>query len=64
MTALCSPTSFVSLGSLIAILFNEIAHDKSGIEILEIDVFDHGDNKQVVCWNANESVNLGYHYTR
>lgn len=53
------PNKFCVLRFLNCHLFNEIAHDKSGIEILEIDVFDHGDNKQVVCWNANESVNLG-----
>ena len=40
-------------------LFDKGADEEDdGIEMMEMDVFDHGDAKQVVCWNVNESVNL------
>ena len=39
-------------------LFKKEAHEEEGIEIMEMDVFDHGDWKQVVCWNVNDSVGL------
>ena len=52
------PKTFPILRFLNCRLFDEGEHDASGTEILEMDVFDHVDCKQVVCWNANESVNL------
>lgn len=52
------PKTFPILRFLNCRLFDEGEHDASGTEILEMDVFDHVDRKQVVCWNANESVNL------
>lgn len=39
-------------------LFDKGADEDDGTEMMEMDVFDHGDAKQVVCWNVNESVNL------
>ena len=32
--------------------------DENGTEILEMDVFEHAEHNQVVCWNVNESVDL------
>lgn len=52
------PKTFPVLGFLNCCLFRKEAHEVEGIEIMEMDVFDHGDWKQVVCWNVNESVDL------
>ena len=52
------PKTFPVLAFLNCCLFKKEAHEVEGIEIMEMDVFDHGDWKQVVCWNVNESVNL------
>lgn len=39
-------------------LFKKETYEDDSIELMEMDVFDHGDWQQVVCWNVNESVNL------
>lgn len=54
------PKTFPLLGFLNCDLFDEGKQnlDESGTEILEMDVFEHVDRNQVVCWNVNESVNL------
>ena len=53
------PKTFPVLAFLNCCLFKKAeAHEVEGIEIMEMDVFDHGDWKQVVCWNVNESVDL------
>lgn len=52
------PKTFPVLAFLNCCLFRKEAHEVEGIEIMEMDVFDHGDWKQVVCWNVNESVDL------
>ena len=52
------PKAFPVLKFLSCRLFDEDADRDDGIEMMEMDVFDHGDAKQVVCWNVNESVNL------
>lgn len=52
------PKTFHVIKFLNCHLFFENQLDHSGTEILEIDVFDHGDSKQVVCWHVNESVDL------
>jgi len=53
------PKAFPVLKFLSCRLFDKGADGDDGIEIMEMDVFDHGDANQVVCWNVNESVNLG-----
>lgn len=52
------PKTFPVLKFLSCRLFDKGADEDDEIEVMEMDVFDHGDNKQVVCWNVNESVNL------
>lgn len=53
------PKTFPVLRFLNCRLFEKGPVVDHGIEIMEMDVFDHGDNnKQVVCWNVNESANL------
>lgn len=52
------PKTFPVLKFLSCRLFDKGADKDDEIEVMEMDVFDHGDNKQVVCWNVNESVNL------
>lgn len=52
------PKTFPVLRFLNCRLFDHDEREDSGIEILEMDVFNHIDNKQVVCWNVNESVDL------
>ena len=52
------PKMFPVLNFLSCRLFDKDADEDDGIEMMEMDVFDHGDAKQVVCWNVNESVNL------
>ena len=39
-------------------LFKKETYEDDSVELMEMDVFDHGDWQQVVCWNVNESVNL------
>lgn len=52
------PKTFPVLKFLNCCLFDKGAVEDDGIEIMEMDVFDHVDRKQVVCWSVNESVNL------
>lgn len=52
------PKMFPVLTFLTCRLFDKGTDEDDETEILEMDVFDHGDDKQVVCWNVNESVNL------
>ncbi|XP_078383896.1 uncharacterized protein LOC144666354 [Oculina patagonica] len=53
------PKTFPVLRFLNCCFFEKGAVEDDGIEIMEMDIFDHGDDKkQVVCWNVNESVNL------
>lgn len=52
------PKTFSILKFLDCSLFKKKAGEDDGIEVMELDVFDHGDNNQVVCWNVEESVDL------
>lgn len=52
------PKRFPVFELLNCCLFKKEAREEEGIEIVEMDVFDHGDWKQVVCWNVNDSVGL------
>ena len=39
-------------------LLKKETYQDDSVELMEMDVFDHGDWQQVVCWNVNESVKL------
>ena len=52
------PKALTILKYLDCSLFKKKVGEDDGIEVLELDVFDHGDSNQVVCWNVNESVDL------
>lgn len=52
------PKTFHVLAFLNCCLFKKETYEDDSVELMEMDVFDHGDWQQVVCWNVNESVNL------
>ena len=52
------PKTFTTLKFLDCSLFKTNAGEEDRIEVMELDVFDHGDRNQVVCWNVKESVDL------
>ena len=52
------PKTFPVQAFLNCSLFKKQVRQDDRIELMEMDVFDHSDWKQVVCWNVNESVNL------
>ena len=39
-------------------LLKKETYQDDRVELMEMDVFDHGDWQQVVCWNVNESLKL------
>lgn len=54
------PKTFSILKYLNCSLFKKDSESagSNSVELMEMDVFDHGDWNQVVCWNVNESVDL------
>jgi len=52
------PKTFAILKFLNCSLCSTNAEEDDETEIMELDVFDHGDSNQVVCWNVKEAVDL------